>query len=116
MASLLLGPALRHVSPTTATVWVETDGPAEVDVLGHTARTFQVAGHHYALVVVRDLTPGSRTEYTLSLDGDEIRIAAGSCRYASPRALGADDAMGADALDALARRMAATPERSRPHL
>src|SRR5919202_7121649 len=128
MASLLLGPALRHVSPTTATVWVETDGPAEVDVLVYTARTFRVAGHHYALVVVRDLSPGSSTAYTLRIDGElawppadqqfpesriltpsddaQVRIVAGSCRYASPRALGADDAMGADALDALARRLA----------
>src|SRR5919202_1291797 len=115
MASLLLGPVLRHVSPRTATVWVETDGPAEVDVLGHTARTFRVAGHHYALVVVRDLLPGSSTPYTVRVDGelawppedqkfpqsrirtasdDQVRIVAGSCRYASPRALWADDAMG----------------------
>ena len=65
MASMLLGPLLRHVSPTTATVWVETDGPAEVDVLGHTARTFRVAGHYYALVVVRDLAPDSSTAYTV---------------------------------------------------
>ena len=71
MASLVLGPALRHVAPTTATVWVETDAPAEVGVLGSTARTFQVAGHHYALVVVRGLEPGSRTEYTLDLDGEQ---------------------------------------------
>src|ERR1051325_7350895 len=70
MASLVLGPVLRHVSPTTATVWVETDVPAEVDVLGHTARTFRVAGHHYALVVVRDLNPGTSTSYTLRVDGD----------------------------------------------
>src|SRR3954471_4230349 len=130
MASLLLGPVFRHVSPTTATVWVETDGPAEVGVLGHTARTFRVAGHHYALVVVRDLRPNSSTPYTLRLDGElawppadhefpesvirtpsdgeQIRIVAGSCRYASPRAVGADDAMGPDALDALARRLAST--------
>ncbi len=138
MASLLLGPVLRHVSPTTATVWVETDGPAEVDVLGHTARTFRVAGHHYALVVVRDLAPGSSTPYTVTIDGElawppaehkfpqsrirtpsddvEVRIIAGSCRYASPRALGADDSMGADALDALARRLADTSEDTWPHL
>jgi hypothetical protein len=138
MASLLLGPVLRHVSPTTATVWVETDGPAEVDVLGHTARTFRVAGHHYALVVVRDLAPASSTPYTLRIDGDlawpppnrqfpesrirtpsddeQVRIVAGSCRYASPRAVGADDDMGPDALDALARRLANSADNDRPHL
>jgi hypothetical protein len=48
------------VSPTTAAVWVEIDGPAEVDVLRDTARTFRVAGHHYALVVVRDLLSALR--------------------------------------------------------
>jgi hypothetical protein len=138
MASLVLGPLLRHVSPTTATVWVETDGPAEVDVLGHTARTFRVAGHHYALVVVRDLAPGSSTPYTVHVDGRlawppedqkfpqsrirtpsddaQVRIVAGSCRNASPRAVGADDAMGADALDALARRLAEADDEDRPHL
>ena len=41
----------------TATVWVETDAPAEVDVLGRRARTFHVSGHHYALVVVDDCSP-----------------------------------------------------------
>ena len=138
MASLVLGPALRHVSPTTATVWVETDGPAEVAVLGHTARTFRVAGHHYALVVVRGLLPGTSTPYTLELDGErawpladgtfpesrirtpsdgeQVRIVAGSCRYASPRAVGADDAMGPDALDALARRLSDAADDELPHL
>jgi len=138
MASLVLGPVLRHVSPTTATVWVETDVPAEVDVLGHTARTFRVAGHHYALVVVRDLNPGTSTAYTLRVDGDlawpaadgrfpesrirtpseaeQVRIVAGSCRYASPRAVGADDAMGPDALDALGRRLSGAGDGDLPHL
>ena len=51
MNSLLLGPLLRHVDETSATVWVETDGPGEVRVLSGQARTFEVAGHHYALVV-----------------------------------------------------------------
>src|SRR5690349_21736897 len=138
MASLVLGPVLRHVSPTTATVWVETDAPAQVDVLGHTARTFRIAGHHYALVVVRDLVPGSSTAYTVRVDGglawpaadapfpesrirtpsdgEQVRIVAGSCRYASPRAVGADDAMGPDALDALGRRLSTARDDELPHL
>ena len=41
---LVLGPLLRYIGTTTATVWVETDAPAVVEVLGHRARTFQVAG------------------------------------------------------------------------
>jgi hypothetical protein len=46
MALLVLGPLLRYVGDTQASVWVETDGACEVDVLGHTARTFEVRGHH----------------------------------------------------------------------
>ena len=34
MAKLLLGPLLRYVGETDAMVWVETDGPCEVSVLG----------------------------------------------------------------------------------
>ena len=36
---------LRHVDETSATVWVETDGPCEVTVLSARCRTFEVAGH-----------------------------------------------------------------------
>ena len=61
MARLVLGPLLRHVSDSTATIWVETDAPCEVAVLGHTAPTFTVCGHHYALVIVEGLAPGSTT-------------------------------------------------------
>ena len=35
--ALLLGPLLRHVDPVSATVWVETDRPCEVEVLGRRA-------------------------------------------------------------------------------
>src|SRR4051794_38944023 len=66
---LVLGPLLRHVDPVSATVWVETDRPCEVEVLGRRARTFCVAGHHYALVVVEGLAPGSTTPYEVRLDG-----------------------------------------------
>jgi hypothetical protein len=66
---LLLGPMLRYVSETEATIWVETDRECEVAVLGHRASTFQVAGHHYGLVVIEGLTPGSEHEYQVTLDG-----------------------------------------------
>src|SRR3954467_7772508 len=69
---LLLGPLLRHVDPVSATVWVETDRPCTVDVLGRRARTFQVAGHHYALVVVEAPEPGSATPYEVHLDGERV--------------------------------------------
>ena len=70
--ALLLGPLLRHVDPVSATVWVETDRACVVDVLGRTARTFCVAGHHYALVVVEDLEPGSTTPYEVRLDDARV--------------------------------------------
>ena len=38
VATLVLGPMLRHVGETTATIWVETDESCTVEVLGHSAR------------------------------------------------------------------------------
>ena len=34
MTDLVLGPLLRYVSETEATIWVETDAPCEVEILG----------------------------------------------------------------------------------
>ncbi|MFH8367512.1 alkaline phosphatase D family protein [Streptomyces sp. NPDC018031] len=124
MAGLRLGPLLRQVESSsappaeggTATVWVETDGPclAEVrcaDGAGGTARTWRIAGHHYALVPVTGLRPGTETAYRVLLDGERVwppadspfpastirtppaddpdggrtvRVAFGSCRWAAP--------------------------------
>jgi hypothetical protein len=130
--ALLLGPLLRHVDPVSATVWVETDRPCVVDVLGRTARTFCVAGHHYALVVVEDLEPGSATPYGVRLDDVQVwppadsefppsrirtaggpgpfRLAFGSCRYASPRTVEDSEGIPPDALDLYAQQIAAQPE------
>jgi hypothetical protein len=102
--TLLLGPLLRYVGETEATVWAETDRPCRVGVLGHQAPTFEVAGHHYALVVITGLQPGSSYEYQVTLDGrvcwpepgspfppsvlrtlapgQPLRLAFGSCRVA----------------------------------
>ena len=129
---LLLGPLLRHVDPVSATLWVETDRPCEVEVLGHRARTFRVNGHHYALVVVDGLEPGSVTPYEVHLDGAQVwpparshfppsrirttggdgafRLAFGSCRYATPTTVDVRDGIPPDALDSYARRLAASPE------
>lgn len=129
---LLLGPLLRHVDPVSATVWVETDRPCEVAVLGRRARTFSVAGHHVALVVVQGLEPGSTTRYDVRLDGDLVwpeagspfppsrirtpgrpgpfRIAFGSCRYASPGTVDPRRRIPADALDTYAGHLAGQPE------
>src|SRR5918997_3000643 len=107
---LILGPLLRHVGASDATVWVETDSSCEVEVMvggsSHRSRTFSVEGHHYALVVITDLEPGSSYEYSVRLDGetawpepgyefpapfirtiapdDELTLVFGSCRVSVP--------------------------------
>ena len=56
MAELLLGPVLRYVGERDATIWVETTASCEVEVragsVAAAARTFGVAGHHYAVVAL----------------------------------------------------------------
>ncbi len=140
MAGLRLGPLLRYADGSCATVWVETSGPCTAEVrcadgARGTAGTFRVAGHHYALVPVDGLTPGTVTEYEVLLDGasvwpppdsrfppsviatptddDGMRVAFGSCRWAAPPA-GGKDAVGPDALDTLSARVAADPGGARP--
>ncbi|MCW2985998.1 MAG: hypothetical protein JWR63_3568, partial [Conexibacter sp.] len=133
MPSLLLGPLLRHVGETDATVWVETDARCEVRVLGAVEPTFAVGGHHYALLTLEGLEPGACIDYAVELDGervwpqgdepggvirtrrpgDGLRLAFGSCRVSLPHhppyALTKDaDERGreVDALAALWHRMA----------
>ncbi len=77
MAGLRLGPLLRYVDGSSATVWAETDGPGTVEVRrpdgsGGTSGTFQVAGHHYALVRVTGLAPGTATPYEVFVDGTRV--------------------------------------------
>jgi phosphodiesterase/alkaline phosphatase D-like protein len=129
---LLLGPLLRHVDPVSATVWVEVDRPCSVEVLGRRARTFCVGGHHYALVVIEGLEPGSTTAYDVRLDGEPVwpepsstfppprirtagrpgsfRLAFGSCRYATPSTVDASEGIPPDALDTYAAHIAGLPE------
>ncbi len=66
---LVLGPMLRHVTETSATIFVETDRACTVTILDRVAATFHVRGHHYALVIIEDLEPDSITEYEVDLDG-----------------------------------------------
>ncbi|WP_030566464.1 alkaline phosphatase D family protein [Streptomyces aureocirculatus] len=77
MARLRLGPLLRYVDGASATVWVEADRPCTAEVrcadgTRGTSRTFQVAGHHYALVHVQGLRPGTDTAYEVSLDESPV--------------------------------------------
>jgi hypothetical protein len=146
MASLILGPLLRYVGETEATVWVETDGRCEVEVLGRRDRTFRVEGHHYGLICIDGLDPGSTYEYDVKLDGERVwpesesgfpasrlrtlkrdaplRIVFGSCRVAVPHkppyTLTKDEdpehGREIDALYALAIRMKERPPDQWPHL
>ena len=130
---LVLGPLLRYVGTTTATVWVETDAPAVVEVLGHRASTFNVLGHHYALVLIEELEPGSINPYEVQLDGRTVwpqedgrpvtaihtregerqaRLVFGSCRVGAPQSPPYTHApsehkkgLGVDALWAYSRRL-----------
>jgi hypothetical protein len=145
VARLALGPLLRYVSETAATVWVETDAPAEVEVLGRRARTFRIGDRHYALVAVEGLEPGSTTEYGVALDGEAVwpesgapyppslirtpatgrrlRLVAASCRTAAPHhppftlsPNEADDGRELDALRAYALRARSLPADELPDL
>ncbi len=142
--ALVLGPILRRVGEIEATIWVETDSPCEVEVLGFRAPTWEVHGHHYALVCVEGLEAGSEHEYEVALDGETVwpeegrelprptirtidpdgplRLVFGSCRVSVPHdppyALKKDeDGRGReiDALYAFARRMVRREE-AWPHL
>ncbi|MBM0236180.1 alkaline phosphatase family protein [Micromonospora sp. ATA32] len=144
-AHLLIGPLLRRVVGTRATVWVETSGAAVVTVrtadgATGTAPTFAAYDHHYALVVVEGLTPDSVTGYEVLIDGEvawpvpesrfpasvirtraaddanqPVRLIFGSCRETTQHATARR--LPPDALDAYARRMIADPEQlHRPDL
>lgn len=78
MPRLILGPVLRHVGATDATIWIETDARCELEVLGHTTRTFHVGGHHYAILTVEGLGPGTSTPYEVRLDGQRVWPESGS--------------------------------------
>ncbi|MGW7205871.1 alkaline phosphatase D family protein [Streptomyces sp. NPDC054837] len=140
MAELRLGPLLRYADGSSATVWVEASRPCAAEVrcadgAGGGTRTFQISGHHYALVPVTGLTPGTASPYEVLLDGvrvwplpdspfpesvirtpaegDTVRVAFGSCRWAAPPH-GEPDPVGQDALDTLAARIATEPDGERP--
>lgn len=128
MAKLVLGPLLRCTEATSAAIWVETDTPCEVRVLGAASRTFTVHGHHYALVDVDGLEPGTSTPYTVELDGERVwpepgsafppssvrtpapdapvRVVFGSCRVSAPHETADNVTHGVDVLRAYALRAA----------
>jgi hypothetical protein len=131
-AELVIGPVLRRVAGTRATIWVETSAPATVRVsagpAAGEATTFSAYGHHYAIVVVEGLTLDSATEYEVFVDdarvwpepdspyppsvirtrsGDDadqpVRLVFGSCRETTQHATPRQ--LPPDALDAYSRRL-----------
>jgi hypothetical protein len=129
---LLIGPLLRYVSETEATIWVEVSEQCEVEILGRSEPTFRVEGHHYALVRLEELAPDTSYEYEVALDGRPVwpsleglpasrvrtlggdgplEIAFGSCRVAVPHeppftdSADREDGFEPDALWVMARQM-----------
>jgi hypothetical protein len=130
---LVLGPLLRYAGTESASFWVETSEPCEVEVLGHRSQTFAVEGHHYALILVDDLEPGSVVPYDVRLNGRNVwpptdgrprsavhtrnnerrvRLAFGSCRVGDPQPTSTEPPWpeelartGVDALWAYSRRL-----------
>ena len=130
---LVLGPMLRYAGTESATFWVETNRPCEVEVLGHRTSTFAIEGHHYALLLVDDLSPDRVTPYDVRLDGKLVwppddgrpqpvvrtrhnqrraRLVFGSCRVGDPQPTHLADewpedvkALGVDALWTYAKQL-----------
>src|SRR5918993_2139234 len=130
---LILGPMLRHLDETSASIWVETRAACRVSVVAggrswH-ARSFAVHGHHYALVEVDGLEPGAELPYEVRVDhvtvwpeaesefpaslistrppGRPLRMAYGSCRTSVPHDGRGNRSHGVDALRAFALAVAA---------
>ncbi len=146
MAELVLGPMLRYVDQTSATIFIETDRPCRVAVNAFETTTFSVDARHYALVIAEGLEPGSTTEYQVCLDGvlcwpppesqfppsvirtlggaeRPLRLLFGSCRAAAPHhppwSLSATEdphGLGVDSLRAHGLRMATQPCADWPEL
>ena len=137
---LVLGPLLRRVDETAASVWVETTDHATVTVTRGTgqwsARTFTVHGHHYALVELDGLEPGSSETYSVSVDGHTVwpqvaspfpapviatlepgrplRMAFGSCRTSVAHDEKGNRTHGVDAMRAWALELAGQVEPADP--
>jgi len=131
-STLVLGPLVRYVDETSAVVWVEVASPSTVAVTvdgrAWMAETFQVHGHHYAVVDVVGLEPGTVAPYSVTVDDEkvwppedspyspsriatldhsrDIRLAFGSCRTSVPHDEEGNRSHGVDALRAYALHMA----------
>lgn len=141
-SALVLGPMMRYVDETSASIWVETRDDARVTVSAGgrewKARTFVVHGHHYALVEVDGLGPGTVTPYTVAINGADVwpepgqgfpppviatlkpgkplRLAYGSCRTSVPHDSSGNRSHGVDSLRAYALEMSSGGEEPWPDL
>ncbi|WP_343950777.1 alkaline phosphatase D family protein [Nonomuraea longicatena] len=139
MPALVIGPMLRYVDVTSASIWVETDRPATVTVHtpdgDHSSTTFTVHGHHYAVVDLVGLT-GDVPGYRVSLDDTPVwpldgappsrirlipedgprRLAFGSCRTSVPNDPQTVRTHGPDVLRAYARHLETAADGDWPDL
>ena len=137
-SELVIGPLLRHVDETSATLWCEVSQRATVRVAigdrSWSAATFVVHGHHYALVAVDGLGPGERHEYVVTVDDRRawpdpaspyppptirthdpdapLRIAFGSCRVSVPHDAEHHASFGVDALRTYGLHLAVSAARA----
>lgn len=133
---------MRFVDETSASIWVETRDAARVTVraAGKSWETFTFAvhGHHYALVEVNGLEPGSVNPYTVDVDdvevwpasdsefppsciatltpGKPIKMAFGSCRTSVPHDADGNGTHGVDSMRAFALQMASDADAAWPDL
>ncbi len=133
---------MRYVDHGSASIWVETRDAARVVVRVEErtweAPTFAVHGHHYALVEVTGLEPGSILPYSVEVDGTTVRpepdspyppsmiatfkpgkplrMAFGSCRTSVTHDEDGNKLHGVDAMRAYALRMAGDETASWPDM
>jgi PhoD-like phosphatase len=123
---------LRYVDETSASIWVETRAASRVSVnaggRSWHARSFAVHGHHYALVEIDGLEPGTVLPYEVEIDGERawpepdseypesviatlmpgrpLRMAYGSCRTSVAHDSSGNRTHGVDSLRAFALAVA----------
>ena len=114
MASLVLGPMLRHVDDTSARLGGDVRRLRGVGARLGSQRTFQVGDRHYALVAVEGSRPRARTTpYEVRLDGERVWPPPGST-FPPPRIrTTAAGPTGAAGLRLLPVRLAAVDRRQR---
>ncbi len=143
MTDLVLGPLLRHVDETSATIWVETRTPARVTVTGSGRDDTRPKPRRSRCTAITTRSsrstgsaPGEKYPYTVAIDGRQVwpeadsayppsliptlddrkplRLAFGSCRTSVPHDEAGNRKHGVDALRAYALRMAGITDGSHP--